>query len=183
VAAIQNLLRDHGDGLSSPPADATIEDDHFFTICVHNDPPGPTTASMVTLLPKDLTQPWAVWVSFAVPCSGVFLPVYLDGIVPAAMARGGHTSDEYADSLWWKFQALELAAATDLERNIPWLRDAWKPFEKDLERERTLAEGEAATLHRDGDAHAASLRLTRFMEETVARAAECADEFARECRA
>jgi len=151
IGDIQRLLRDHGEGLSTPPADATIEDDEFFTICVHNDPPGPTTASMVTLLPRDLTEPWPVWVSFAVPCSSVFLPVYLDGIVPAAMARGGEQRETSGDSLWWKFQALELAAATDLERNIPWLREAWKPFEADVERARKLAE--MRTLRPSGSAN------------------------------
>jgi secernin len=193
VARIQNLLRDHGEGLTAPPSNATLEDDDFFTICVHNDPPGPTTASMVTLLPKDLARPWPVWVSFAVPCSGVFLPVYLDGVLPAAMARGSESSidvydsahdsahDSAQDSLWWRFQALERAAATDLERNIPWLREAWKSFEKDVERERTLAEHESMVLRSNGDEHASSLRLTRFMEESVSRAARLAEEFMREC--
>ncbi|MBW2389241.1 MAG: hypothetical protein JRG89_12500 [Deltaproteobacteria bacterium] len=124
-----------------------------------------------------------MWVSFAVPCSSVFLPVYLDGIVPAAMARGGEQRETSGDSLWWKFQALELAAATDLERNIPWLREAWKPFEADVERARKLAESEATALRSKGDAHAASLRLSQFMEATVARAVECVDDFARECSA
>jgi dipeptidase len=181
VRDIQCLLRDHGAGLSAPAAGATIEDDHFFTICVHDDPPGPTTASMVALLPRELVQPWPVWVSFAVPCSGVFLPVYLEGILPAALARGGERREEAGDSLWWKFQALELAAATDLERNIPWLRDAWKPFEEDLEHGRKVAESEAVALRSKGDDHGAALRLTRFMEATVVRAAQRVDEFVRKC--
>jgi len=181
VGDLQALLRDHGEGLSSPPADATLEDNHFFTICAHEDPPGPTTASMVTRLPKDLSQPWPVWVSFAVPCSGVFLPVYLDGIVPAAFARGSERREDGDDSLWWKFQELELAAAQNLARNIPLLREAWKAFEEDTERDRLAAEAEAIAQGKAGNEHQASLRLSRFMQDTAARAIERVNELTREC--
>jgi dipeptidase len=181
VADVQALLRDHGEGLSSPPADATIEDDHFFTICVHADPPGPTTASMVTRLPEDRSKPWPVWVSFAVPCSGVFLPVYLDGVVPAAFARGSEHREDGEGSLWWKFQELELAAAGNLARNIPLLREAWKAFEEDTEREREVAESESMVFAQASDEHAASMRLTQFMEKTASRAVQRVAELIREC--
>ncbi len=183
VGDIQGLLRDHGEGLSVPPPNATIEDESYFTICMHNDPPGPTTASMVASLPKDSAQPWPVWVSFAVPCSRVFLPVYLQGALPAAMARGSERREDAGDSLWWKFQALERAAAVDLERNIPMLRDAWKPFEQELERAREVVESEAAALSADGDGQRASERLTEFMEHTLADVVQCVSQFERECSA
>ncbi len=181
-ASITNLLRDHGEGQAVPPEGLSLEDDAFFTLCVHHDPPGLTTASMITELPTDRTRPWPVWVSFAVPCSGVFLPVYLDGTLPAAMARGSERREDGSDSLWWKFQGLERAAAGDLERNIPLLREAWKPFEEEVERERNRAEREAAALIGEGETHRASLRLTHFMEETVAHAVQCANEFEGACR-
>jgi dipeptidase len=181
VVDLQSLLRDHGEGLSSPPTDASIEDDHFFTICVHAAPVGPTTASMVTRLPKDLGKPWPVWVSFAVPCSGVFLPVYLDGMLPATFARGSEQREDGEGSLWWKFQELELAAAQNLARNIPLVREAWKAFEEDTERERLAAEAEAIALGSAGKDHEASLRLTRFMQDTAACAIQRVDELTREC--
>ena len=181
VADVQRLLRDHGDGCWTPPAGATIEDDRFFTICVHNDPPGPTTASMVALLPRELSHPWPVWISFAVPCSGVFLPVYLDGRLPAAMTRGTARSEDPGDSLWWTFRELERAAAKNLERDIPLLRDSWKPFEASLERERKRVESEASALKSAGDEHGASLALTSFMDETAARAIQTVDEFVLRC--
>ncbi len=167
--------------MSIPPPGTTVEDESYFTICMHSDPPGPTTASMVAVLPEDLSQPWPVWISFAVPCSGVFIPVYSAGVLPAVMARGGNAPEPATESLWWKFQGLQLAAAKNLERNIPLLRDAWKPFEEDVERERKVAEEEAARLGAAGDEHGASQRLTCFMEETVARAVQCVDEFTGQC--
>jgi dipeptidase len=183
VGDVQRLLRDHGGDSPIPSAGATTADEAYFTICMHNDPPGRTTASMVALLPKEPAQPWPVWVSFAVPCSGVFLPVYLDGTLPAAMSRGGAQREDAGDSRWWKFRGLELAAARNLERNIPLLREAWKPFEEEVERARKQAEGEALALRADGDEGGAARRLTTFMEETVARAVRCVDEFERKCSA
>lgn len=67
VAAADNLLRDHGEGHASPHAGAMLEHDDIFTLCVHDDPPGPTTASMVTTIPEDTNKPWPAWVSFAAP--------------------------------------------------------------------------------------------------------------------
>ncbi len=181
VADVERMLRDHGEGLATPPADATIDEDRFFTICVHNDPPGPTTASLVAELPRDRTVPWPVWISFAVPCSGVFFPVYLDGVVPAAVSSGGRCRHESPDSLWWRFESLERAAARDLERHIPLLREAWKPVEEEIEGRRRLAESEAAALVQAGDERGASRRLTRFMNETVMLLVDRLDEFERMC--
>ena len=181
VRDFEALLRDHGEGLATPPADATIEEERFFTICVHNDPPGLTTASLVAELPRDRTRPWPVWISFAVPCSGIFFPVYLGGVLPAPISAGGESRDASPDSLWWRFESLERAAATNLERNIPLLREAWKPVEEEIERNRKRAESEAAALIQNGDEGAASRRLTTFMEDTVARLIESIDDFERKC--
>ena len=83
--------------------------------------------------------------------------------------------------MWWKFQGLELAAAANLDRNIPLLRGAWKAFATDTERERLAAESEAIERSGVGDVDGASLRLTQFMEETAERAFERAAELSREC--
>ncbi|MCP4006258.1 MAG: hypothetical protein GY725_18905 [bacterium] len=182
VADIQRILRDHGDGSAIPSADATSEDEEFFTLCMHNDPPGQTTASMVALLPQDRSRPWPVWISFGIPCSGVFLPVYIDGTLPASMARGAEEDEAAGVSMWLKFQGLELAAAKNLERNIPFLRDTWKPFEANLELERNLAEREAGALVGEGDENGASRRLTRFMEETAAQVIRLVEELTQKCR-
>ena len=183
LADVERILRDHGEGLTTPPAEATLEDDRFFTICVHNDPPGVTTASLVAELPRDRTAPWPVWISFGIPCSGIFFPVYLDGIVPAAISAGGKRREESPDSMWWRFEALERAAARDLERNVPRLREAWKPVEAEIEARRQRVESEASALIRAGEGRGASRRLTRFMNETVMQLVDRLDEFERICSA
>ncbi len=176
VAAVTHLLRDHGEGCAVPPEGLTIEDDAFFTLCVHHDPPGPTTASVITELPTDTTRPWPVWVSFAVPCSGVYLPVYLDATLPAAMAAGSRDESKAPDSLWWIFQRLERAASRDRARFIPWIREQWSGFEAEIEAERIHVEAEAVKCLEAGELDQARDRLTRFVAETTTRAAKIAEE-------
>lgn len=177
--AYEAILRDHGEGHTAPPAGLSAEDDAFFTVCVHHDPPGPTTASMIAELPQDPSIAWPVWVSFAVPCTGVFLPVYLAGSLPRAMASGSRDEADAPDSLWWTFQRLEKAAAVDPEKSIPWLREQWRAFESQLEAERTHVEAEAANAIQVGEEGEARNRLTRYMDESAARACAQAEGFAR----
>jgi len=176
VEAVAGLLRDHGEGRVAPPLDAGPGDDDFFTLCVHHDPPGPPTASMIAELPEDRSRPWPVWVSFAVPCGGVFLPVYLDATLPAVMAAGGRDEEKAPDSLWWCFQRLERAAARDCARTIPWLREQWSGFEAEVEAQRRQVEREATAALDAGETHTARAALTDFTGQIAARAATMADE-------
>jgi dipeptidase len=161
VAVMQSILRDHLDGGPTRLAGTTTDDEAYFTLCMHSEPIGTTTASLVAALPRERRAPWPVWISFATPCTGVFLPVYLDGRIPPELARGGGEPD--AGSAWWAFKVLQDAAAVDFARHTPWLRDAWKGFEARVEAERVAVEAEARRA-RDGGSHAVVTRLlTDFM--------------------
>jgi secernin len=174
---LQRALRDHLDGGPAPPVGATPEDERYFTLCMHSEPVGTTTASLVTGLPKERLAPWPVWVSFASPCTGIFLPVYLDGVIPALLSRGGATSA--VDSAWWAFHELQQAASTDFARSTPLLRREWWNLEEKIDLERRAVESSARLAAVSGDADEASRVLTEFMartaEEAVARATELRD--------
>jgi dipeptidase len=119
-----------------------------------------------------------VWISFATPCTGVFLPVYLDGLLPAEVARGGSEPD--TDSAWWAFKVLQDAAAPDFPRNTPWLREAWKGFESRVETERIAVEAEAKRA-RAANSHSVVTKLlsefmTRVWREAIAQARELASQ-------
>ncbi len=165
VATMQAALRDHMDGGPALLPGATPEEERFFTICSHNFVMGPTTASLVAPLPRDRSAPWPVWISFATPCSSVFIPVYLDGPIPPALARGGREPSE--DSAWWALQRLQEAAEKDPVRHTPALREAWAEFEDWIETERARAEELAAAAQRAGDGDGAAQRLSDFMARTV----------------
>lgn len=167
IAAFQRLLRDHGDGGAVfRAADATPDEERFFTVCAHSDPVHWTTASMVAALPESGASPWPVWISYGTPCSGIFLPVYLDGVLPARHARTGPSD------AWQVFARLNDAVAKDAARQTPLVREAFLALEQRVERERLEVEAEARSAGAD---HASDL-LTAFMTRTLDAALALAGE-------
>jgi dipeptidase len=178
VASLAAALRDHLDGGPVRLPGTTPDDESFYTLCMHSEPVGTTTASLIAPLPDERTAPWPVWVSFATPCTGVFLPVYLDGVIPEALARGGEKPE--ADSTWWVMKRLQDAAAIDFPRTTPIVRGRWADLEARIEAERAVAEADARAAGARGDEDGALDCLTRFMSRTVEAAMERADSIARE---
>jgi len=173
VASMQRMLRNHGDdGAVWNGAKLTAEDERYFTLCAHSEPLMWTTASMVSPLPEQRSGPWPVWISFGTPCTGVFLPVYLDGVIPPSLARASETPDDA--SAWWVFKQLQDAAAADPTRFTPVLREEWARLEAEIEAERVEVErsARAAAAARDEDRAAAI--VSAFMDRTVAGALELA---------
>ncbi len=164
VASLQGMLRDHGEGGPVHLPGATPEEERYFTLCMHGEPVGTTTASLVAPLPRDPDGPWPVWISFGTPCTGIFLPVYLDGVIPAELARGGEAPD--ARSAWWTWKALQDAGSRDFPRHTPRLREAWKELETRVEAERTTVEARARAARRAGERDRADQIVTEFMART-----------------
>jgi secernin len=167
VASLQTILRDHLEGGPARLPGSTPEDERFFTLCMHSEPVGTTTASLVAPLPRERSAPWPVWISFGTPCTGIFLPVYLDGVIPAELARGGATLDDA--SAWWSFKRLQNAAAPDFPRHTPRLRAAWQEFEARVEAERLETEARARAA---GDRDEAAAQLSAFMARSWEQAVE-----------
>ncbi len=170
------ILRDHGEGQVGPVCDATPEEERFFSLCVHEDPPGPTTASMLLEIPDETQrkQAWPVWISFHVPCFGVFLPIYLDAVMPASVAAGSQKYD--AHSLWWIFHDLERAASANPQENHAILRTAWSEVETQIESARLAAEARANHASANGDNERAAQVLSELQSQLVDRVATSAKD-------
>jgi secernin len=166
--SMQSLLRDHLDGGAAPPAGATPEDERYYTLCMHSEPVGTTTASLVVELPENPETAWPVWISFGTPCSGVFLPIYIGGVIPDTLARGEESREE--DSAWWIFEQLQTAASADFATFTPRLREAWSQFEAKVESERGEVEASATAASSAGDTDECARQLTAFMDRTTAEA-------------
>jgi dipeptidase len=177
---MRTILRDHLAGGPVRLGGTTPDDEPYYTLCMHSEPIGTTTASLVASLSgvgSGGGAPWPVWISFATPCTGVFLPVYVDGVLPDVLARGGEAPED--DSAWWAFKRLQDAAAADFETRTPALRDAWAGLEARIEDERASVERAAAEARRAGrDADAREL-LSEFMARTAAEAMRRAEELTR----
>jgi dipeptidase len=178
VASMQRLLRDHRDGGLAPSVGATPEDEAYYTLCMHSEPVGTTTASLVTEIPAGPSLVWPAWISFGTPCTGIFLPTYITGVIPAALARGDDTPSE--DSAWWIFERLQTAASRDFARHTPRLREAWSALERGIETARVAAEASARTAAQAGDLDECARQLTAFMDRSVADALSLAEELHRE---
>ena len=165
VASMQRILRDHLDGGAAWQPGASIEEERFFTLCAHSEPLHWTTASLVAPLPADRSGPWPVWISFGTPCTGIFLPVYLDGLLPHALARGSEAPDP--ESAWWSFKRLQDAASADPQRHTPVLRRGWEPLESEIEAERENVERRARQSARMGDRDRAAELVSDFMARSV----------------
>ena len=130
VASLRAMLRDHLEAGLAPDASAGVEDDRYYTLCMHAEPVGTTTASVVAPLPGEAgggTAVWPVWISFATPCTGAFLPVYLAAPIPHELARGTSEHPEHGPavrdgSAWWCLRDLQQAASADFAAHAPMLR-------------------------------------------------------------
>lgn len=174
VASMQRALRDHLAGGPVRRRGTSLDDEDHFTLCMHAEPVGTTTASLVAPLPRERSAPWPVWISFAAPCTGVFLPVYLDGVIPASLARGAASPSE--GSFWWTLKRLEQAAERDFERHTPVLREGWEGLEEKVESERVRVEAQAGEAAKEGDVDLASQLVSDFMARSFEEARIRAEE-------
>lgn len=163
-ASLRAALRDHYGRQVHHPG-AAIDDERFFSVCMHADPVGTTTASMIARLPRDEQDLLRCWASLGSPCVGVFLPYYPLGRLPAVLGRGG--AEEDRASPWWGFKRLLTLVERDFDRYGPQVRSHWDTFENDVLAAAEAIETEAAALLRRGQRDAAAARLSEFMEQNV----------------
>jgi dipeptidase len=161
VSEMMGFLRDHYEGTWLAPRFAPDEPDHT-SICMHpwSDDGAHTAASMVAHLRRsdDLMTCWA---SSAPPCLGVFLPYYLDGTLPTALAVGG--AEPSADSPWWQFKALGDDVRGRYTELQPKIRAVWDRLEQNARTSAPAVEADARTLLAAGDEQGAAELLTTFM--------------------
>ena len=103
VNSIKAVLRDHY-GQAAPPSGLTPDNPQYFSVCMHAEPVGTTTASMIAHIPTDADEPLVYWASLGSPCVGAFIPLYVDGELPEVLTRGGQQPSD--DSLWWQCKQL-----------------------------------------------------------------------------
>jgi dipeptidase len=129
---------------------------------------------MVARLPAEKDGLLCYWGCLGSPCIGVFLPYYIDGHIPPALARGGRAATE--DSPWWKFKKLLDLVERDFARYTPIASAQWKTLEQEIDKQATDVEAEALAQQRAGRANTASDLLTRFMSDNVTKVLHKLDE-------
>jgi len=166
AADLRMALRDHYEGGVCFKPGRAPDDERAYSVCMHADPVGTTTASMIARLPADGT-PATYWASLGSPCLGLFLPLYVTGEVPAELARGGEHAS--ADSPWWRFKALLSRVEADWSL-APRVRGFWDEIEAGIEREREQVEERARELRQCGEPARAAAALNELSQQATASA-------------
>ena len=157
VDSLKQALRDHY-GLAAPGAGRTPMDAEYFSVCMHAEPVGTTTASMIALLPSDGVPIY--FASLGSPCVGAFVPLFIDAEVPPILAR--RSAEPSEDSPWWQLKGLVTAVERDWSANLPVVRVEMDRFEKDVSAEALTLAGESAAIK------------TRFMSQATDELVELA---------
>lgn len=174
LSKLKGWLRDHGQDALPPSPGREFTDPDRYSVCMHADAMSMTTASLIVRLPEDLeARPWPVWISFATPCTGVFIPVYLDGILPASLACA---DEQNGPSAWLAMRRLQAKASVDFSRALPMIQEGWEAFERVTELERVRVEQEVASATLRNEAGAGADLLTKFMSQTAQRLLDTAAE-------
>ena len=183
VSTLVGVLRDHG-GAADVSNDAPSADGHKNpSICMHAEPVGTTTASLVAALPEDRGRPWPIWASFGSPCLGLFLPLYIDGCVPASLASHVDVvSPGGRPSAWAAFADLRKAADSAADQSLAEIRASFDALSDQIDQERIQIEEEVARLREAGDEREAAAALSAFMSNAADRAIATAVEQASRLR-
>lgn len=130
VAAVQRVLRDHYDGGEIYVPGASLDDERYFSVCMHADPVGTTTASMVVELHGDPSRPLLAWMALTNPCVSPYLPVFVGAALPAELTQG--RAEPHSGGAWHRFKALLSEVEKDHVARGPMVRAFWKEFEADV---------------------------------------------------
>jgi secernin len=150
VSSLCHGLRDHY-GLPWPGAGRTPAEPEYFSVCMHAEPVGTTTASMVASLPANSDDPPFYFASLGSPCVGAFLPLFVDGDIPEVLAVSSNEASE--ESPWWQLKHL----LVEVERN--WATNAAK-VRAEMDRFETFAHAQAASVA--GESKTVKTEFMRF---------------------
>jgi secernin len=123
VASVQRVMRDHyGSGDVHAPG-ASPDDEKYFSVCMHADPVGTTTASMVVELPGPDGGPLLAWMALGNPCVVPYLPVFVGAPLPYALCSDGPAG------AWRLFKQLLCEVEKDFTTRGRCVRSFWKEHE------------------------------------------------------
>jgi dipeptidase len=174
IGSLKALLRDHygEDQIYRPGVDPSTEE--YFSICMHADSIGQTTASMIVELGADKDELTTCWIALGNPCMSVYLPVFPEADIPAALLAGGKEPSE--ESAWFRFKRLSELVAKDVSANAQLVFDHWAAYEQQLDAVTTEIAAAVEMGDLDSGCEERTDLLEEFMNEAWAATAEQLDE-------
>ncbi len=161
---MMRALRDHYDGGTVFAPGRAPDDGKFFTICMHAEPVGSTTASVVAHL-RAADGEAVYWASVGAPCCGVFMPLYMGGEIPKPLTQAGSEFSE--DSVWWRFRKLNDLVSADYAGRTPRVQRIWGALEDEFRQRAVDVEAQAGELRSNDKAEQAGSVLAQFMQNNL----------------
>jgi len=145
----------------------TTDDESYFTLCMHSEPIGTTTASLVAAVAGANVARHGRWVDLVRDA--------LHGRLPAGVSRRRESPPSWRAvdpnptraRRGGRSRCWQDAATQDFPRHTSWLRQAWKGFESRIgERAHCRSSGKAARARASGSHSVVTKLLTDFMART-----------------
>jgi secernin len=176
VREMIGALRDHYEMGEMPLITAAPDSERRYSLCMHTDFIC-TTASMVAdIPPPDSGDTPVMWASMAAPCTGIFLPLYVQGTIPSKLTLA--EIEPSPDSPWWRMKSIQELVTQAPERLAPKVWRHFRPLEDEIFDQ---AEAIAKRVRGLDDAARAGL-LTDFMRDNTTRALDAAARVEAELR-
>ncbi|HYC57773.1 MAG TPA: carcinine hydrolase/isopenicillin-N N-acyltransferase family protein [Candidatus Binatia bacterium] len=142
LPGILRVLRDHYDGGEIWLGGTSPEDERHFSVCMHADPVGTTTASMAVELRPGTQSGCVYWAAMCNPCISIYLPLFVDGDIPPELVSA--PMQPAGDSAWWRFRELLSQVEKAPRTRAAYVRAFWSELETPLidETRRALADVE-----------------------------------------
>lgn len=157
------ILSDHSDG-QSPQEDWQTRVRSGTGICRHPEPNGEggcTAASLVAEFCANGERLPIYWCSLYSPCLSLFLPIFIEGHLPAVLTLGDATPSE--ESPWWLFHKLNHLVLNGTPDGAAQVRARWQPIQAALFTSAQIIAHQAKQLLDDGHSAEATTRLTAYM--------------------
>ncbi|MBR61434.1 MAG: hypothetical protein CL904_02075 [Dehalococcoidia bacterium] len=177
IAKMISILSDHsGEGFKSKSKIEAVESG--YGICMHSDSVekgSNTAASLIAELCSDETRLPIYWTSMYSPCTGIFLPTFIEGVFNTSISLGGKKSSQ--DSAWWVFYYLNQSLKADDNEAIVQLREKFDVLQNEFfSTAYDLAE-ESYTLIKKNRNKDVKQKLTCYMDTNFRRVIDIAMSF------
>ena len=177
VKSLISILSDHsGEGFQCTTNLNSIEPGHG--ICMHSDAAAKgsnTAASLIADLCCDNTRLPIYWTSMYSPCTGIFLPTFIEGKLNESISFGGINAS--IDSAWWVFYYLNESLKNDGGDAITQLRGEFDVLQNQFFSTAYEIAIHIYNLIHDQKAESAEKILSKYMEENFVKVINIAKSF------
>ena len=177
IDTIISILSDHS-GKGFQPNAKIEKIEPGYGICMHSDSMekgSNTAASLIADLCGDNTRLPIYWTSMYSPCTGIFLPTFIEGSLNKSISFGEIKSS--VNSAWWIFYYMNQSLKNDSDQTIVKLREEFDNLQRQFFSTAYDIAVDSFNLIKKNRHEIAEKRLTEYMDHNFARAIDIAKSY------